>query len=148
MGIDDSVDRFFFFGDFIVVKYFIGALIVFVASAAWLYAAMAQGTATEKWVATPATIGTSYADRNRRGRRNAVHTPVVYVYDGVEYQGAVDDFLLQGSGTVYVNPEDPTMVVGNPGPNLQHYGRPLIVTIASGLFLVVLGLIAFSPKED
>ena len=131
-----------------MIKYFLGALVVFLVCSLWLYSAISKGNATKKWIATPAAIGEGAADRNLRGRRTAIHTPVIYTYDSIEYEGVVDDFLIAGSGTVYVNPDDPTQVVGKTGPNLQHYGRPMIFTIGSGLFLIVLGLIAFSPKDD
>ena len=131
-----------------MIKYFFGALIVFLVSGFWLYTAMASGFETNNWNAVEAEVGISGADHNLRGRATAVHTPVIYEVDGETYEGVVDDFLVGGSGTVYVDPNDPTRVVGFQGPNLQHYGRPMIVTIVSGLLLVVLGLIAFSPKED
>lgn len=132
-----------------MIKYVIGALVVFLISALWLTLALTIDNATRNWIPVQAEIGESYALRSvTRRRRTSIKTPVRYVVDGVEYAAEVDDFLMEGSGTVYVNPDDPSQVVGYRGPNLQHYGRPLIMTVASGLFLVVLGLIAFSPKDD
>jgi len=141
-----------------MVKYFFVALLVFVVSAIWLFVAISKGNATKNWDEVPAQIGSSNVDRNlaRRGRgrlgrirSSTVHTDVKYNIGGIEYEATVDDFIVAGGKTtVFVNPEDPTDVVGHQGPNVQHYGRPLIVTIGSGLFLIVLGLIAFSPKED
>jgi len=109
---------------------------------------MASGFETNDWHAVNAEVGLSGSGHSLKGRANSVHTPVTYEVDGVTYNGVVDDFLVAGSGTVFVDPNDPTRVAGFQGPNLQHYGRPLIVTIVSGLLIVVLGLIAFSPKED
>ena len=60
----------------------------------------------------------------------------------------VDEYLVGKTATVYVNPSDPTDVVGKPGARIQNLGRPVILTVGSGLFAVVLLLIAFSPKED
>ena len=131
-----------------IIKYFFGALVVFLASGFWLYTAMASGFETNDWTAVTAEIGRSDASGNMRGRTREIHTPVTYEVDGDIYDAIIDDFLIEGKGTVYVDPSDPSRVVGFQGPNLQHYGRPLIVTVTSGLLLVVLGLIAFSPKED
>lgn len=131
-----------------MVKYFFVSLVVFLISGIWLFTAISRGNATYRWTPTPATIGIGESDSNLRGRRTAVYTPVTYMVDGVEYHGMVESFLVPGTGTVYVNPSDPTQVAGEQGPNLQHYGRPMVVAIGSGLFLIVLGLIAFSPKEE
>ena len=132
-----------------MLRWFFAALSVFVISAVWLFYVLNQDYATYDWTSVPATYGTSTAERSGvRARRKNIHTSVKYLFDGVEYEGWVDDFIVEGSGTVYVNPDDPTEVVGVQGPNLQHYGRPLIFTIVSGLFLIVLGLIAFSPSDD
>ncbi len=131
-----------------MLKYFIGSLVLFLVSAVWFFGAMSEGWKTNSWTAVEAHIGQSEAPRNINGRRTSVKTLVRYKVAGQSFEAYVDDLLVAGRGTVYVNPEDPTQVVGNPGPNLQHYGRPMIITIASGLFVIVLGLIAFSPKEE
>ena len=131
-----------------MLKYCIGALIVFAVSSTWLFFAISYGNATKSWTPTPAQVGTTETSRNLGGRRAGIHAHVTYVVNGITYEGLVDNFLVSGTGTIYVNPNDPTQIVGIRGANIQHFGRPMIATIGSGLFLVVLGLIAFSPKED
>lgn len=131
-----------------MIKYLLGAVAVFSVSSFWLYLTMSSGYATNNWVATPATIGIGQADRNLRDRQMGLETPVTYKFEGVIYDKVVQEFLVPGKGTVYVNPNDPSQVVGVTGPCLQNFGRPMILTIVSGLLIVVLGLIALSPKDD
>lgn len=131
-----------------MLKYTLCALGVFVASSIWLVITMMQGYSTQDWQPVPAQIEQSETAKNLSGRSKSVRTTVTYMIGGETYTRDVDDFLVGGSGTVYVNPEDPSQVVGERGPNLQHYGRPMIIAITSGIFLIALGLIALSPKED
>ena len=131
-----------------VLTYALGALVVFIFSLVWLIQAMTGGQATRNWDAVEAEIISNASTKSFSGETTSVETRVIYTVKGVEYEAVLDDFLIKGKGTVYVNPSDPTQVVGEQGPQVQRYGRPLIATLGSGLFLIVLGLIALSPKED
>ena len=133
-----------------IFKAFFVGLVVFVACSIWLYVNYSANNETYDWVKTPATISESYSGGKKFGRRRvrSIHTPVKYQFEGLPYEGVVDDFLVPGEGFVFVNPDEPNQAVGIQGANLQHLMRPLVGTVGSGLFLIVLILIRFSPSDD
>ena len=131
-----------------MVKYALGTLVVFIGSSIWLYLAWANGNETNGWDAVPAQVVSNSARKTVRGRPSGWLTTITYEVDEIQYEAVVDEYLVGKTATVYVNPSDPTDVVGKPGARIQNLGRPVILTVGSGLFAVVLLLIAFSPKED
>lgn len=139
-----------------MAKFGFGTLCVFALSAVWLMFAWSNGNRTQSWDPTTAKVISNDVQKRRivdnRGiGRNAGTgwlTEISYIVDGVEYEAIVDEYLIGNEVTVFVNPSDPTEVVGKAGVRIQDMFWPLLVMIASGLFAVVLLLIAFSPKED
>ncbi|MEZ6094943.1 MAG: DUF3592 domain-containing protein [Pirellulaceae bacterium] len=131
-----------------MAKYALGTLAVFVASAIWLYLAWASGNQTNSWNPTAAKVISNDTQKTIGGRPAGWLTTITYDVDGQTYKADVDEYLVGNQVTVYVNPNDPTEVVGKAGARIQDMGRPIIATVGSGLFGVVLLLIALSPKED
>ncbi len=72
---------------------------------------------------------------------------IEYQYDGVDYKSKLPEYKL-GKIEVFVNPLEPTEVVAERGATMVTLARPIIGTVGSGLFAIVLVLIYFSPKED
>ena len=130
------------------MKYAFVTVVVFLISAIWLFSAWSGGNKTNHWTPVPAQILSNDTQDSIRGRPAGWLTTIAYQFNGLQYETVVDEYLLGESATVYVDPNGPTMVVGKPGARMQDMGRPLIATVASGLFALVLILIAFSPKED
>ncbi len=131
-----------------MAKYAFGTFVVFVASSLWLYFAWSSGSKTSEWTPTTAQVISTDVDRTVRRRIEGWLTTITYSVEGVQYEAVVDEFLDGKTATVYVNPANPAQVVGKAGVRVQDLGRPIIATVGSGLFAVVLLLIAFSPKED
>jgi hypothetical protein len=130
-----------------ITKAALATLAVVICSSTWLYMAWAHGNRTSSWTAVPAHVENNDVEKNARGRMKAWATTVSYAVDGKEYIAVVEDYLV-GTTEVYVDPNDPTSVVGIPGASLRDYGRPLLLTVGSALFAIVLALIAFSPSEE
>lgn len=131
-----------------MTKYAFLTIVAFIASLLWLYFAWAHANRTNGWTPAPAKVISIDKQRRRHGRPAQLLSRVSYSFEGKKYEAIVDEYLLDQEVTVYVNPDDPSEVVGVAGARMQDVGRPLIFTIASGLFAVVLVLIAYSPKED
>ena len=132
----------------LMAKYALGTLIVFMASAIWLFLAWSSGNKTTEWTPVNAQIVANDMEETIRGRPAGWLTTITYSVDGNQYEAVVDEYLLGKQATVYVNPVDASQVVGKSGARIQDLGRPIIATVGSGLFAIVLLLIAFSPKED
>lgn len=131
-----------------MAKYAFGTLAIFIASSIWLCLAWSNGNKTAGWNPTTAQIIGNDMQESIRGRPAGWLTTITYMVDGNQYQTVVDEYLIGEEATVFVDPEDPTNVVGKAGARIQDMGRPMIATVGSGLFALVLLLIAFSPKED
>lgn len=131
-----------------MAKYALGTLVVFVASSIWLFLAWSSGNKTNGWNPTQAQVVANDMQETVRGRPAGWLTTITYSVDQQEYEAVVDEYLVGNAVTVFVNPDDPTDVVGKAGARIQDMGRPIIATVGSGLFALVLLLIAFSPKED
>lgn len=131
-----------------MAKYAFGTLVIFIASSIWLFLAWASGNKTNNWDPVTATIIKNDMQETIRGRPAGWLTTITYDVGEIQYEAVVDEYLIGKEATVYVNPNDPTDVVGKAGARIQDMVRPIIATVASGLFAVVLLLIAFSPKED
>lgn len=131
-----------------IKKAAIGTVVVFVASLTWLLLAYSNGTRTNSWTPVQAEVLGNSVDRSAAGRTRGMTTAVMYRIDGVEYECVVDEYLVGKSAEIYVNPENSAEAVGKRGATLQTMFRPIVVTGATGLFAVVLVLIALSPKED
>lgn len=131
-----------------MAKYALGTLFVFFLSGIWLFVAISRGNDTHSWTPVEARVTEARAQRSLGRGPKRILTTIEYSIDGIEYETTLAEILVGTNVTVYVNPSDPTDVVGEPGFQVQMYGRPLLATIGSGLFAVVLLLIAFSPKED
>lgn len=131
-----------------MAKYALGTLFVFILSSIWLIVAISRGNDTHTWTPVEATVVEARAQRSIQRGPKRILTTIEYSFDGIEYKTTLAEILVGSRVTVYVNPEAPTDVVGEQGFQVQVYGRPLIATIGSGLFAVVLLLIAFSPKEE
>ncbi|MEL7496604.1 MAG: DUF3592 domain-containing protein [Planctomycetota bacterium] len=131
-----------------MLKYAVLTMIVFLGSLIWLIAALSGDNQTHQWAPVEAKVLDSQMLRTVSGRASGIEVLILYNYEGQDYEAVLDDYVVGTTGTVFVNPADPTQVVGEQGPRVQSYGRPLIATLASGLFAIVLCLIAFSPKED
>ena len=130
-----------------IAKAALGTLVVVLVSSVWLYMAWSNGNRTSSWAAVAAHVENNDIEKNARGRMQGWATTVSYTVDGVEYVAVVEDYLV-GTTEVYVDPNDPTAVVGVRGASLRDYGRPLLLTVGASLFAVVLTLIALSPKDD
>jgi hypothetical protein len=135
-----------------MVKYALGTLLVFLASSTWLFLAWSSGNKTNDWTPTPAKVIRNEMQEsiNSRGRTRPAGwlTTIEYEVDKVQYEAIVDEYLVGNEATVFVNPENPADVAGKAGARIQDMGRPMVATIGSGLFAIVLLLIAFSPKDD
>jgi hypothetical protein len=131
-----------------MTKYAFLTIVAFIASSIWLYFAWAHANRTNGWTPAPAKFVSIEKQRRSHNRAAQLLSRVSYSFDGQKYEAVVDEYLIGNEITVYVNPDDPSEVVGVAGARMQDVGRPLVFTIASGLFAVVLVLIAFSPKED
>lgn len=131
-----------------MAKYAFGTLVVFIASAIWLFLTWSSGNKTNDWNPTTAKIVSNGTQETIGGRTIGWLTTITYTVDGNQYEAGVDEYLVGKEATVFVNPADPREVVGKAGARIQDMGRPIIATVGSGLFAVVLMLIAFSPKED
>jgi hypothetical protein len=131
-----------------MAKYAFGTLLAFVASAIWLFLAWSNGNKTTAWTPVTAQIVSNDMQETVRGRPAGWLTTIKYSVNGNQYEAVVDEYLVGKEATVYVNPSDETEVVGKAGARIQDMGRPIIATVGSGLFAIVLLLIAFSPKED
>ena len=132
-----------------MAKFTFVAFVVFLASVAWLIISWRAGNKTKSWDATTAEVLKNDAQTTRHGRQpRGWLTTISYSVDGTEYVAKVDEYLLGKSVTVYVNPHNPSEVVGKAGARIQDMFMPIIATAGSGLFLVVLGLMIFSPKDD
>ena len=131
-----------------MAKYALGTLAVFIVSAVWLFLAWSSGSKTNDWDPTTAQIVANNVQESLGGRPSGWLTTITYEIDGNQYETVVDEYLIGKEATVFVNPDDPTDVVGKAGARMQNMGRPIIATVGSGLFAIVLLLIAFSPKED
>ncbi len=131
-----------------MVKYALGTLVVFIASSIWLFIAWSNGNKTNAWTPTVAQVVSNRVQRTFRRRPTGWLTTITYTVDDDQYEAVVDENLLGKEVTVFVNPADPTAVVGKAGARIQDLFRPIIATAGSGLFAIALLLIAFSPKED
>ena len=72
---------------------------------------------------------------------------IEYQFDGVDFEAKLPEYKL-GEIEVFVNPFEPTEVVAERGATMVTLARPIIGTVGSGLFAIVLVLICFSPKEE
>lgn len=131
-----------------LVKTALMTLLVFSVSAVWLYVVWSAGNETNNWTRVTAVVLENEIDETLSGRPRGWATTIGYTFDGIDYVAVIDDYLVGGGNDVYVDPADPTRVVGVKGASLKTMGRPLIVVVGSGLFAVVLMLIALSPKEE
>ncbi len=131
-----------------MTKYALGTLAVFIISSVWLFVAWSSGNKTKSWIPAPAQVLKNDVRKTRRGKLAGWLTTVVYEVNGIQYEAVVDEYLVGDDVTVFVNPENPMDVVGKSGARIQDLGRPIIATVGSGLFAIVLLLIAFSPKDD
>ncbi|WP_197443053.1 DUF3592 domain-containing protein [Lignipirellula cremea] len=125
----------------------IGTFVVFLLSVAWLFWAWSIGSRSYSWAAVPAEVTKNDALKSISGKAIGWRTTIQYAYEGQGYQAVLTDYLL-GEIEVYVDPKDPTHVTAHRGPTFDMLARPLLLTIGSGLFAIVLGLIAVSPKEE
>ncbi len=131
-----------------LIKSAVMTCFVFLASFAWLYFSWSSANETNNWTRVTAVVLENEVDETLSGRPRGWATTIAYTVDGVDYVSVIDDYLVGGGNDVYVDPTDPARVVGVKGASLKTVGRPLIVVVGSGLFALVLLLIAFSPKED
>ena len=135
-----------------VVKAALGTLVIFLGSSIWLYLAWSHGNRTNQWTAVPAVIikndvQESNYDRSDTRGPMGWKTTVKYTVDGIEHEAVVDEYLIGSNQEVFVDPNNPASVVGKQGATIQATAYPLVATVASGLFALVLVLIAVSPKE-
>ena len=137
-------------GSKLLIKTALGTLTVFFGSAIWLFIAWSNGNRTNQWKKVPAVVIKNDVQESADDRHQPLgwKTTVTYTVAGKDYSAIVDEYLVGGNQVVYVDPNDPTSVVGKPGPTIQAMARPLIATAGSGLFAIVLILIAVSPKEE
>lgn len=132
-----------------MAKFAITTLVVFVCAAGWLVWAWAQGNQTYSWKPVPATVTNLDAEKPYNKEIATTYlTTVTYSFDGQQYEAVIRDYMLGPEVTIYVNPEDPQQVVPVQGPTVFSLLIPCSLTIASGLFALVLGLIVLSPKDD
>ncbi len=120
---------------------------VFAVGCSWLGFAWVRGNRTYDWQEVPATVVEVDLDRpgSRRGTIYGWETTVRYRANGKQYESIVNEFYDKNQVTVYINPDDPTHVVATRGPLIQHMAPPILLTVVSGLFGIVLLLIALSP---
>ena len=93
-------------------------------------------------------IASSDIARFRERRAGRIWTATVdYSVDGQNFTETMHN-LPFGATEIYVDPNDPTNVVGERGATLRALFVPVIAVTATALFLIVLLLIKFSPSDD
>lgn len=122
--------------------------VVFAASLAWLFMTRAHCNRTHEWVNIKASVLKNDVHKSSDGNIEGWATTVQYRVDDVQYEAVVDEYLVGNTVDVFVDPKDPTSVVGIQGAPIQKMLPPIIVTVGSGLFGIVLLLVAMSPKDD
>lgn len=131
-----------------IAKAAIGTLVVFLICGGWLYLAWSDGNRSNDWVRVDAEVTNISQEKTtrRRGLSGFVST-VVYQFDGADYESKLPEYKV-GKIAIFVNPHDPNEITAEKGATMVTLGRPIIGTVGSGLFAVVLLLIYLSPKED
>ncbi len=122
-------------------------IVVFCGSAIWLLATWLYGNRTKDWTPLPAVV---LSENIKLGRGRSFwgwDCTVSYSCNGDTYTKVIDRFPF-GATEVYVDPDHPSSAVGRRGATIQLLFIPLIAVVGSGLFGLVLALIAFSPVDD
>ncbi len=122
-------------------------LVVFCGSAIWLIATWLYANRTNDWIPLPAVVVGENIKLGPRQSYRGWDCTVNYSFNGNAYTKVIDQFPF-GATEVYVDPDDPTSAVGRRGATIQLLFIPLIAVVGSGLFGLVLALIAFSPVDD
>lgn len=131
-----------------IAKTAIGTSVVFLACLGWLGMTWIHGNRTNDWNVVPATVVHNDMYETELGRPDGWATTVRYRVANVDYETVVDEYLIGDDVNIFVDPKDATSVVGKPGARIQSLGAPLIATVGSGLFGLILIMIAIIPKED
>jgi len=131
-----------------MLKYALCTSVIFVASLLWLYVTWSFGNVTKSWDPVTAQILDNDMRETIDGSPAGWITTISYTIDDTEYETRVDEYLVGKEATVYVNPDDPSDVVGKAGTRIQDMVYPLALSVGSSLFSIVLLMIAFSPQED
>ena len=128
---------------------FISTILAFLLSAIVFFSVWQYQRRTLTWSPVPIDITSSEIEHSRRGkRRGRVWTATVnYSFDGTNYTKTINNLPL-GATQIYVDPLDPSNVAGERGATFQALFVPGLALGFTGLLLVVLGLIKFSPKDD
>ena len=106
------------------------------------------GSKIHSWSPTQANVTKIDVEEPFEGEIQGWQTTIEYTIDGKPYEADIDEYLIGNDVTVYVYPKDPTDVVGKPGFRIQDGFIPIVATVFSGLFVVALLLIKFSPKDS
>lgn len=136
-----------------LAKAAVGTLAVFLFCIAWLYVAWSHGNKSLDWVQVEANVTgvseeeTLLPNAMQRRRFGGFVSTIEYKFDGIDFESKLPEYKL-GKIEVFVNPDEPTEVVAERGATMVTLARPIVGTVGSGLFAVVLVLICFSPKEE
>ena len=136
-----------------LAKAAVGTLAVFLFCIGWLYVAWSHGNKSLDWVQVKANITgvseeeTLLPNAMQRRKFGGFVSTIEYQFDGVDFEAKLPEYKL-GEIEVFVNPFEPTEVVAERGATMVTLARPIIGTVGSGLFAIVLVLICFSPKEE
>ena len=123
-------------------------MLAFLGSVLLLLAVWQYQRRTLNWNAVQMEIASSDIARFRERRAGRIWTATVdYSVDGQNFTETMHN-LPFGATEIYVDPNDPTNVVGERGATLRALFVPVIAVTATALFLIVLLLIKFSPSDD
>ena len=129
-------------------KTFLGTILAFLASVLLFFAVWQYQRRTLTWSPVQIEITSSKIAHFRESRTGRVWTATVdYSFDGKNYTKTIHD-LPFGATQVYVDPDDPSNVVGERGATVRALFVPIIAISATGLFGFVLILIKLSPSDD
>ena len=119
---------------------------VFAVGCVWLVIVLIRGNQTFDWKEITATVVKVEVDGEPgRGIRGWA-TKVRYRAEGKEYESIVNEYYAEKNVRVFINPNDPTLVVANQGPQVEHLAAPILAIGGSALSGVVLILIAISTR--
>ena len=132
-----------------MTKYLAGSVFAFIACLVWLAVTWNAGNRTNSWLRVSANVvkndvESSVDDNEFYGWK----TTIEYSVNGKRYEAIVDEYLIGENVAVYVNPDNPSAVVGKPGFRIQDGFKPIVATVFFGLFSLVLLLIKLSPRDS
>ncbi|MDB4534665.1 DUF3592 domain-containing protein [Vicingaceae bacterium] len=125
--------------------------VVAIICATWVGFAIVNGNKTYDWQPTKAKVVKIGQKRGaiQRNTFAGFYAVVKYQFESKEYTVTLyDEYKPESETTVYVNPDDPSQIVADQGPQFRDMGIPVIVGSVALLFGIALVMIKLSPKED